>query len=347
MTQPDPDALFASAMAMQPYFREQGPDSEARAEGAYRLFTQAAEAGHTLAMARLVARRDVGLHWAIQLAKRGDGSRLVTELTNNDWSPEARGEVLTLARAGEPWAQAVVGHIYGMGMSRGDVLVATTENGFGWLPAAKQPDVEARRWLELAASAGWADALLTLSRLETKDDPVGALALAQRAAEGVLTREQREYLPTRICELLERAKAPLAVQLPARQVCIDQGHAESMAWLADRYRLGEGVTQDTARAIELYQASADKGCVHGCRELGRAYEEGLGVAADDTRARELYERAAELGADAFSRDRLAEKYGLTWYARSAREKAKDKKVKAPAKARRKPAKAAKPAKPER
>ena len=83
MTQPDPDALFASAMVMQPYFREQGPDIEARTEGAYRLFTQAAEAGHTLAMARLVARRDVGLHWAIQLPATGSSYICVKDTIDN------------------------------------------------------------------------------------------------------------------------------------------------------------------------------------------------------------------------------------------------------------------------
>lgn len=36
---------------------------------------------------------------------------------------------------------------------------------------------------------------------------------------------------------------------------------------------------------------------------------------DLPRARELYERAAELGGDAFSRDRLATRFGLSWYAR--------------------------------
>jgi hypothetical protein len=61
--------------------------------------------------------------------------------------------------------------------------------------------------------------------------------------------------------------------------------------------------------------------VDGLRELGK-YKEAEG---DEAGARAAYEQAAELGNDDYARDRLAEHFGLSWYARKKKKAGKKKK----------------------
>lgn len=72
-------------------------------------------------------------------------------------------------------------------------------------------------------------------------------------------------------------------------------------------------TARRAAAVERIARAAEAGHLEAMRSLAQ----GLGGAE---RARTLYEQAAELGNDAFSRDRLAERFGLSGYARGPDER---------------------------
>ncbi|MDQ3032073.1 MAG: sel1 repeat family protein [Myxococcota bacterium] len=342
-----PEALYAEGMRALPRWNDDAPDTGERKARAIALITRAAEAGHLEAIERLAGPldRERGLEWAIALGRAGDTGSLVSALTNGSWPASRKREVLEEARRGAPWAQVAVGCVYRLGsvdQSTGQ-RIASTENGYGWIAAAADPMAEGLAWLERAAEAGWAPALLQLAQEDCVDQPARGAARAAEAlrAGGTLTPKQRKNAVRLIAELLERAEASIEEQLSPREQLVRAGDADSMAWLGDRYRLGEGVPRDVERARALYEQGVAGRSVDACRELGRMHEEGNGVPVDDERARQLYERAAEMGADAFARDRLAEKYGLAWYARGADEGGASPNEKAKTKAKTKPSSKAK------
>lgn len=61
------------------------------------------------------------------------------------------------------------------------------------------------------------------------------------------------------------------------------------------YELGNGVAQDYARALQLYDQACNEGDMLGCHNLGALYEGGRGVAQDYARARQLYFQACNVG----------------------------------------------------
>jgi len=325
------DELFAEGMRALPVWNDAGADRDERRARAVSLITRAAAAGHIEAMERLARGLDSAraLDWSIALARLGDASDLVMALTNGSASSERCLGVLDAARLGEPWAELAVGGVYRLGMRSAATqeLIATTENGYGWLPATPDPDAEGRSWIERAAARGWAAASLDLASADLAASPAQGLDHMRSALRdgGVLTPKQRKHAMRLHADLLERSNAPIAERIAAREPLADSGDADSIAWLGDRYRLGEGVDRDLARARALYERGVAGNSVDACRELGRMCEEGLGGEPDSSRARELYELAAEQGADAFSRDRLAEKFGLAFYARKSKKKAAKKK----------------------
>ena len=56
--------------------------------------------------------------------------------------------------------------------------------------------------------------------------------------------------------------------------------ADAQCSLADMYYEGKGVTQDYARAAELYQAAAEQGEAGAQCSLGILYDRGEGVSRD-------------------------------------------------------------------
>lgn len=325
------EAWFKQGMSALPAWNDDGPDRDARHASALALIVRAAEAGHLAAMARLAGGldRERGLDWAIALARLGEGGALVSALIDTLACPAARAkEILELARGGEPWAQVAVGRVYRLGTrfvggERDGMLVATTPDGFGWLPASADPDREGLDFIERAAAAGWGPAKLDLARLHAGHDDTRARTLLEDLlrTEDALASKPRTIAMRLLAELYDRCDAPIAERMAVRTALSEADDAPSMMWLADRYRLGDGVAVDLATAREIYEraaATGRSGTADACRELGKMYEDGLGVAVDLDRARAWYERAAELGADAFSRDRLAKRFGLSWYARGSR-----------------------------
>lgn len=333
------DDTFRVAEATMPSWNDGGPDLKDRKARAIELYRRAATAGHLRAMERLAnvfLDPEGGFGWCIALARAGDSGTLLSALTSGDFPLDGPLGVLESAKQGEPWAQTAVGRVYRLGMRSGGVLSATRELAFGWLPAAKDPEAEGNLWLERAATAGWSEALLVLAIRDRIDAPARALGHLRAALRegGTLTPPQRAHAPTLMVELLERSDAAFGERIAAREALVLAGHGPSCAWLGDRHRLGEGVPRSVERAREFYEKGVAAGDGASCRELGRIHEEGLEVPIDDARARELYESAAEIDADPFARVRLAEKYGLTWYAQTKTEKTSE-----TSKAAAKPAKA--------
>jgi len=75
----------------------------------------------------------------------------------------------------------------------------------------------------------------------------------------------------------------------------NSGSAEAMFELARVYEQGLGVTPDPARALALFQASADLGYARAVNDLGFLhYQGGLGLAPDPDRAIGFFAQAAEL-----------------------------------------------------
>ena len=136
----------------------------------------------------------------------------------------------------------------------------------------------------------------------------------------MLTPIQRKRAVKWFAQALEDTEAPLKEQIEAREKLADEGDDDSLAWLGDLYREGRGdIDPDPIRAKDFYERGANLGSVDALRELGKIFE----AEGDNEGAKKSYEQAAELGGDGYSRDRLAEKFGLSWYARTEEEKAED------------------------
>lgn len=72
-------------------------------------------------------------------------------------------------------------------------------------------------------------------------------------------------------------------------------HPHAMYNLANNYRLGKGIEENHAKALELYKESADLGLPEAQCALGTIYKEGLIIEKDYKKAREYYEKAVEQG----------------------------------------------------
>lgn len=319
-TPPSPQALFEEGRAALPVWGEPDPGG-ARHQRATELLYRAAELGHLEAMEMLAHDLEPGREgaWSIALARRGNTGPLVSNLVNSDLPPAFGLGVLAAARAGEAWAMLAVGQVYGMGMCLSDtgVLVATLDGAWGWLPGVPDPEAEAAVWTGKARATGWAPALLHAAGQLRFEDPAGALALVREALgdpDGLVPRD-RDYARRLCAELAERAGVSLEERIGLWRALAESGDADAMARLGDLHRKGDGLPKDLAAARAWYTRAADGGSVAGCRELGKMLEKGKGGPVDEAGAIERFQAAAELGADRYSRDRLARRFGQTWYAR--------------------------------
>ena len=77
--------------------------------------------------------------------------------------------------------------------------------------------------------------------------------------------------------------------------------------LGFKYYHGDGVAQDNAKAVALFEKAAHGGDVQSASNLGMMYEYGMGVVQDETRAAAWYLKAAESG-DPASQYRVSEMY---------------------------------------
>ena len=89
-----------------------------------------------------------------------------------------------------------------------------------------------------------------------------------------------------------------------------KGEASACRVLAYRYDKGTGVTQDYAKAVELYRKACDGQEAGGCFNLGVTYATGIGVRQSDDEARKFLGKACDLKSES----------GCTQYARLKTEK---------------------------
>jgi TPR repeat protein len=85
------------------------------------------------------------------------------------------------------------------------------------------------------------------------------------------------------------------------------GDAEAQNNLGNMYYVGQGVEQDYAEALRLYELAAEQGYASAQTKLGYMYSEGLGVEQDYAEALRLYKLAAEQG-NATAQNNLAVMY---------------------------------------
>jgi TPR repeat protein len=74
-----------------------------------------------------------------------------------------------------------------------------------------------------------------------------------------------------------------------------QGDAQAMSNLGVLYDLGQGVEQDSGRAVHWFESAAKAGHPSGMSNYGRMLEQGRGVEADPKAAAEWFDKAARQG----------------------------------------------------
>lgn len=81
----------------------------------------------------------------------------------------------------------------------------------------------------------------------------------------------------------------------------DSGNAMAIAYLAELYFRGEGVTQDTATGMLLLQKAASLGNSTAAYNLGAMHKSGVyGVPVDLDESRRYFQLARDLGSDLFA-----------------------------------------------
>jgi hypothetical protein len=101
---------------------------------------------------------------------------------------------------------------------------------------------------------------------------------------------------TKAMEAFRRALAINKEQARVSQEnACDAGKALGCDSLGLMYDIGEGVVQDWAKAVVLYQKACDAGLADGCNDFGRMYVKGKGVAQDGAKAAALYQKACDAG----------------------------------------------------
>jgi len=75
----------------------------------------------------------------------------------------------------------------------------------------------------------------------------------------------------------------------------DKGDVQAQYTVADKYKKGDGVDQDYAKALAWYKKAAEQGSTGAQNNIGVMYERGEGVAQDYVEAYNWFKRAAEMG----------------------------------------------------
>lgn len=100
-----------------------------------------------------------------------------------------------------------------------------------------------------------------------------------------------DFVEARQCPVTPGLRVPLHAQPALNALPIDelsalaeQGNAEAQAVLGDRYRTGQGVSQDEIKAVTWFRRAADQGDGGAQYRLGFAYARGRGVPQDNVLA---------------------------------------------------------------
>lgn len=196
--------------------------------------------------------------------------------------------------ANSPFAEALMGNLPRKGLEislmfrqiRDDVLTATGNlqepHTYGslsgtpfYLAGADGDSTVGAENLRVAWSDLRPDQETRLASLAQGGDTRSMVGLAYIRLNG----DDSRFDPVAAAKLLEQAAAA--------------GYAEAQFELGQLYEMGLGVSQDQARAIQLYQAAADQEFADALNDLGfMHFQGGLGVPRDQAKALDLFERAA-------------------------------------------------------
>ncbi len=121
---------------------------------------------------------------------------------------------------------------------------------------------KAKKWFEMAAEQGNAEAYLSIGWMYDK-----GLGVSQDLAEAIKWYRK----------------------------AAEQGNVLAQNNLGVMFRIGKGVPKDYTEALKWFRKSADQGNDIGMTNVGYMYDEGLGVPQDYAEAERYYRMAAELG----------------------------------------------------
>jgi TPR repeat protein len=74
-----------------------------------------------------------------------------------------------------------------------------------------------------------------------------------------------------------------------------KGNADAQNDVGAMYNLGQGVSQDHAKAVQWFRKAAEQGHAQAQNNLGKSYLKGQGVPQDYSKAIQWYEKAVEQG----------------------------------------------------
>ena len=130
----------------------------------------------------------------------------------------------------------------------------------------------------------------TLSSNQGNKSAIAALGTCYRYGKGVKKDLTIAWeLERRYRELHDKEEAESLI------IKAKQGSSYCQNELGYCYLYGEGVQQDSEKAVEYFTMAADKGYIESQYELGVCYENGRGVKQDKSKAIEWYKAAAAQG----------------------------------------------------
>lgn len=95
-----------------------------------------------------------------------------------------------------------------------------------------------------------------------------------------------------VCFLIFSSQDPAKASFEDCMAKAEEGNPEYQYELAYRYANGVGVTQDSVKAVKLYQQAAEQEFTQAQYDLGKCYLYGIGVEKNDTLANDLFKKAA-------------------------------------------------------
>jgi hypothetical protein len=174
-------------------------------------------------------------------------------------------------------------------------LAAATQGGAAGQRPPKPP-ADPRAAMATACDEGEAEACHALAHLHTQsgapEDQAKARALYRRGCD---LGEVRSCSSFAALEMQKGEGADADAAKAAFEKACAQGDAAGCANLGGMYYLGQGVTQDLARAAELNEKACGLKLAVSCARAAQAYAKGEGVEVDLERAKQLAERACSLG----------------------------------------------------
>jgi TPR repeat protein len=234
---------------------------------------------------------------------------------NGDFK-SALGQLLPLAKQGDPKSQRILGNMYADGSG------------------VDQDYAQAAQWYQRAAGQGYAPAMADLGDLYfygngVDQDQAMAIKWYRRGAERGDPEAEYDYgLIFHDGSAGQKQNFDAALKWFLRASA--QGDAAALNMVGYMHDTGEGVDEDPREAFGWYQRAADKGFEVAQYNLGVMYQNGRGVEKNPTLAARWYRKAAEKG-DADSQAALGYLYeqglgvktdvaqAVNWYKAAAKQ----------------------------